>query len=249
MRYNTIKNNGSILVQTLQEIVTKKTTQNTQEILSTLASMICTQEECITLSEEVLVNALALHGEFFILQLHYNDWEKELKEAKIKYKISQSLNIVVRYEDDGNSLQDIKKFAAYMHNIVDDKQSLTFGVKKVAKLSEFPITILFTGILPINQLTMKLGEKVYDLINSDVEYFKPRFKQLRDDISQEIGVTILPLFPKIDENLNPYQVELFDPIEKKTIASFHIPQTDKKETLEIYLLKLFYIYKQIMKKT
>jgi hypothetical protein len=90
---------------------------------------------------------------------------------------------------------------------------------------------------------MKIGKKVDELIESDKKYFKPRFKKLRDDISKEIGVNILPLFPICDTQLDEYKVNLSDPLDNRIISEFELPKEISKETLEIYLLKLFYIYK------
>jgi hypothetical protein len=205
--------------------------------------MICSKDDPIELSEDKLLDALKQDGEFFLLKLHYDDFEDEKENMLIKYKISQALNVIVSYEDDGTSYNNIEKFVKYIYEISDDKQISIFGIKKVKKLSEFPIKILFAGILPINQLKMKIGKKVDELIESDKKYFKLRFKKLRDDVSKEIGVNILPLFPICDTQLDEYKVNLSDPLDNRIISEFELPKEISKETLEIYLLKLFYIYK------
>ena len=217
--------------------------ENTKELKDTVTSMICTGDDPIELSENDLLNAISIEGEFFLLKLHYDDFEDELISQKIKYKLSQSLSIIVSYEDDGNSLDDIQNYVSYIHELSDNKQNSTFGIKKVAKISKYPITILFSGILPINQLTMTIGKSIFELINSDDSYFKPRFTRFRDDLSKEIGIPILPVFPYFDDELNPYQVRLVDMTDSRLISEFQIQDNLTRDTLEIYLLKLFFIYK------
>ena len=205
--------------------------------------MICSKNAPIELSQDSLHKALELDGEFLVLKLHYNDFKNELKSETIKYKISQALSVIVSYENDGNSFEDIKKFVEYIYDISDEKQNSTFGIKNVDTLSEFPITILFSGILPINQLKMSVGKKIDTLIHSDDEYFLPRFAKHRDNISNEIRIPILPLFPILDKNLGELQVRLVDLVDNRLIAEFNVEEDLSKETIEIYLLKLFYIYK------
>lgn len=217
-----------------------------QELISGMVCDASSSPLCLT--QDDLLHALQIKGEFFVLKLHYNDFEDELQTEKIKYKISQSLSVVVSYEDDGTCFENIDKFAKYMYDISDEKQSLVFGVKKVEKLSSYPITILFSGILPINQLEMNIGQKIYDFIHSDDKYFIPKFKQLRDAISKEVNIPILPLFAKNNPSLDDYTVQLKDPVEGKIIAEFEVTKDLNKENLQHYLLKLFYIYKTLLQK-
>ncbi len=230
----------------LIDVIKSTTTTNSKEIENSITNMICSESDPIPLSEENLLNALSIEGEFLVLKLHFNDFEEELKSQKIKYKISQALSVIVCYEDDGKSFEEIKKFVDYIHDISDDKQNATFGVKEVDKLSEFPITILFSGILPINQLKMTVGKKIDELIHSDDTYFLPRFSKYRDDISKEVGIPILPVFPILDEELGEFQVRLVDLLDGRVIAEFSVEEKLSKETIEIYLLKLFYIYKVLV---
>jgi len=230
-------------LQELLECIKKNTLTNTQEVQSCISNMICSKNAPIELSQDSLHKALELDGEFLVLKLHYNDFKNELKSETIKYKISQALSVIVSYENDGNSFEDIKKFVEYIYDISDEKQNSTFGIKNVDTLSEFPITILFSGILPINQLKMSVGKKIDTLIHSDDEYFLPRFAKHRDNISNEIRIPILPLFPILDKNLGELQVRLVDLVDNRLIAEFNVEEDLSKETIEIYLLKLFYIYK------
>ncbi|MEA3522561.1 MAG: hypothetical protein U9R50_06275 [Campylobacterota bacterium] len=230
-------------MQELQDCIRENTLENRQEIESCIVNMLCDVNDPIELNEKNLVNALELEGEFLALKLHYDDFDDELKYEKIKYKISQALSVIVRYEDDGNSYENIEKFVRYIHSISDDKQNSTFGVKSVKTLSEFPITILFSGILPINQLKMSVGEKIHELIHSDDSYFIPRFEKHRDAISKEIGIPILPVLPLLDKDLGEYQVRLIDLFDGRLVSEFEVSEELNKDTVEIYLLKLFYIYK------
>jgi len=233
-------------MQELRECIKANTIENTKEVESCITDMVCTKNDPISLSDETLLNALSLNGEFLVLKLHYSDFSDELKNEKIKYKISQALSVVVSYEDDGDSFENVKKFVDYIYNNSDDKQSLTFGVKNVQELSEFPIKILFSGILPINQLRMSVGAEIDKLIHSDDEYFTPRFAKHRDNISKEVGIPILPVLPIYDKELGDFQVRLIDLTDARLIAEFHVQEQLSKETIEIYLLKLFYIYKVLV---
>jgi len=236
------------LMEQFLKYIQKHTTQNTKEMQSCLLDMICEDDEPISLSRDEIFNALKIKGEFFVLKLHYDDFEDELKSQKIKYKISQALSVVVSYEDDGSRYEDIKKFISYIYSFCDDKQNSVFGVKVVDKLSEFPIKILFSGLLPINQLGMCIGEGVQALIEKDKEYFAKRFKKLRDDISCEINIPILPLFATFDKRLKEYEVVLVDIVDGRIVSRFEMQDDTNKENIEIYLMKLFYIYKEIYKK-
>ncbi len=222
------------------------TLNNTQAMKECVGKMVCTKEDYLSLDEEKILKALQLPGEFFVLRLHYKDYDQELEEQKIKHKLSQSLSAVITYEDDGSSYEEIEKFVKYIYEISDEKQNVIFGIKKVEELSEYPITILFSGILPINQLKMTIGKKVYDLIHSDDIYFKPKFAQYRDLISKDIGIPILPVLPKLDEELEDMQVRLIDTYDNRLIAEFMADEEISKSTIEKYFQKLAYIYKALV---
>ncbi len=224
----------------------ENTIQNTEEMQSCIVGMVCSENDPIALSEGSLLHALEYEGEFLLLKLHYNDFENELKNDKIKYKISQALSVVVSYEDDGNHYEKIENFVKYIYDISDDKQNSIFGVKKVESLSEFPVSILFSGILPINQLKMTVGSQIDALIHSDDAYFKPRFQKHRDAISKEVGIPILPVLPLLDTELGAYQVRLVDLFDGRIISEFEVTEILNNDTVDIYLLKLFYIYKVLV---
>ncbi len=227
----------------LKSYIQRNVTNDVQNVESTVLNMICADDAPIELSQKSLLDALHVEGEFLVIKLHYSDFEDEIINQSIKYKISQSLSVVASYEDVGDSYDDIEKFIKYIHANSDEKQNSTFGVKRVQKLSEFPITILCSGILPINQLKMSVGKSIYELINSDDEYYVPRFQKHRDDISKEIGIPILPVLPALDKELGSLEVKLVDSYDGRVISKFIVSQVLNKETVEIYLLKLFYIYK------
>ncbi|MEA2110696.1 MAG: hypothetical protein U9P71_01480 [Campylobacterota bacterium] len=227
----------------LIECIKNNSIENVPAIEKSICNMICSSSDSVPLSSDTLTNALSLEGEFLVLKVAYDDFISESKSEKIKYKISQSLSVVVSYEDDGSSYEDIKKFVTYFYENSDDKQNLSFGVKKVDSLSKYPITILFSGILPINQIQITLGKKVYELIRSDDAYFIPRFAKHRDDISKEIGIPILPVLPSLNTELEEFKVQLLDLTNGKLIAKFETDEGITKESTEVYLLKLFYIYK------
>ncbi|MEA1891571.1 MAG: hypothetical protein U9N33_02535 [Campylobacterota bacterium] len=230
----------------LLECIKNNTTKDMDKMQKCITNMVCLESEPIPLSSDTLLNALNIEGEFLVLKLHYDDYSDELKTQKIKYKIAQSLSVIVSYEDDGNSFAEIEKFVKYIHDLSDSKQNSIFGVKKVDELSKFPITILFSGILPINQLRMSVGKEINALIHSDDEYFIPRFQKHRDDISKEVGIPILPLFPEFDETLGEYKVRLIDIYDERVISEFEVCKEITKESVDIYLLKLFYIYKVLV---
>ena len=232
-------------VSQLIKCINEKVINNTEEVHACLVNMICDDSSPIPLTQETILHALKIDGEFLGLKMRYDEYENELKDEILKYKISQSLSVVVSYEDDGHSFENIEKFISYMKEISDDNQNFIFGIKNVKELSKTPITILFSGILPINQLHMSIGKNIYSLIHSDNEYFIPRFAKLRDDISQEINIPILPIFPVLDSSLKENQARLIDKQSSVIIADFYVGENLDKEALEIYLIKLFYIYKQL----
>jgi len=230
----------------LRECIKQNSVTNVQEIEHCITNMVCSKKDPIPLDETSLVEALEIEGEFFVLKLHYDDFQTELESQKIKYKISQALSVIVCYEDDGKSFHKVDKFVKYIYDISDVKQNSTFGVKNVKELSEFPITILFSGILPINQLKITVGKAIDGLIHSNDEYYIPRFAKHRDDISQEVRIPILPVFPLLDEGLNDYQVHLIDLVDDRVISDFQVKEKLDEDAVEEALLKLFYIYKVLI---
>ena len=229
-------------MQALIEKIKELSSENVQEAIESITSMVTPKDAPIPLNQNDLLRALSIHGEYLVLKLHFNDFEDELEFEKIKYKISQSLSVIVSYEDDGASFSNIEQFVHYISDLADPKQNATFGIKKVHTLSEYPITILFSGILPINQLCMHISQDIYDLIHSDEVYFQTRFREFRDTLSLEIGTPILPVFPKLDTSLKPTQAMLIDSVNGDVISRFETLESMNKVSVETYLVKLFYIY-------
>lgn len=230
----------------LLECIKANTTQASRRAIEhSVLNMVCDIDSPIPLSQDNLIDALTINGEFLVLKLHYDDFEQEIKDEKIKYKISQALSVITIYQDDGYQESKIIDFLKYISDNSDRKQNSTFGIKNVKKLSKFPITILFSGILPINQLDMSVGRKIYELINSNDNYFKPRFEQHRDDISKEINIPILPVLPYLDDTLDESQVRLVDLCDGRVIAEFNVSEELNTKTVDIYLEKLFFIYKTL----
>ena len=229
----------------LEFIAEKTAPEFVGEMQETIMSMVCNDNQPMPLSEEKLYEALRREGEFLVLKLTYGDLEREREEQKIKRKITQSLSVLAVFEDDGRSLGNIEKSVKYMHDLVEEKQNFLFGIKRVERLSEFPVTTLFSGILPINQLELYIGEEIDRLIHSDDEHFTPRFRRLREDISETIGIPILPVFTTLDTSLPHDRVRLVQSLDGSVIAEFDTTPHIDRESLEIYLLKLFYIYKQL----
>ena len=230
-------------MQDLIEYIGKNSVNNTQEIEDSILGMVCEEGSPIALSHEKLLSALKLEGEFLVLNLHYSDYNDELENELIKYKISQALSVIVSYEDDGSAYEKIEQFVKYITANVDAKQNAIFGVKKVDKLSPTPVRILFSGILPINQLKMTVGSAIDKLIHSDDKFFLPHFYTHRDAISKEIGIPLLPILPRLDENLGAYTVQLVDLLDGRLITEFEAQSDVNKESIDIYLEKLFYVYK------
>ena len=229
----------------LKQYIKDNTVENQEEMTESIFNMVCSSSDHIPLSSSEILAALNVHGEFLVLKLSYEDLAQELQDEKIKYKISQALSVVVTYEDDGKSFGEIEKFVNYIHKLSDSKQNSIFGIKQVQKLSEFPITILFSGILPINQLKMEIGKELYDLIESDREYFKKYFAQFRDELSKEINIPILPVYPLYNSTLAGTEVLLSDLLGAREICRFTTQKKVDLGLIESYLMRLFYVYKTL----
>ena len=235
-------------MQQLTKTIKESTPLDTKIAIDTITNMTCSSEFHAPLNDDDLNQALSIDGEYLVLKMHYDEFKQELVNETIKYKISQSLSVIVSYEDDGKSYSKIEQFVNYISKLCDPKQNATFGIKKVDKLSEYPITLLFSGILPINQLTMHISQDIHDLIHSDEEYFKTRFQEFRDVLSQEVGIPILPVFPKLNTTLKPTQIMLIDLVTGDVVSRFETVETMDRMSIESYLVKLFYIYITLARK-
>lgn len=215
-----------------------------QKFEKTVKEMVCDETQPIPLPQELIEKALGLQGESGCMVANYEDLQKEFEAQKLRYKVSEALSMLVSFEDDGRSFDIIEQSVKYLRSIVDERQNFLFGIKKVKQLSQYPVKILFSGILPINQLHLHIGSGVDAFINSDPEYFPNRFATLRQELSEEIGIPILPVVPVVDATIGTYDVVLGDPFSNdEVIAAFTIEQPPTKESLEPYLYRLFAIYK------
>ena len=228
-------------MQKLKEILQGKT-QKADEVYDVVCDMVCSGEDYIALPPESIEAALKLDGEFLLLYLQKEEIEEELQTQQLKYPISESLSIVSMFESDGSNFEQIEAFVALMKSYVDPLQNFVFGVKKVDKLSKTPLKILFSGILPINQLQLSIGSKLYEYIHSDEEYFKAEFLSFRRQLSKALGIPILPVYSLKDEHLAEMEIELKDHKADKTLAKFALDGEPSKELIQEYLKRVFAIY-------
>ena len=239
---------GNKMMKSLYRIIEEKAlAKNVKEIKQSIEEMI-TNDSLLPLPAITLQKALECDGEFQIVTMQYDDIENEIKTHSLKHLIKSSLHIVVSFEEDGYCFEKIQQFCEYLYKYSSLEQSLSIGVKKVSNLSKTPVRILFTGMLPINQLEMFIGEKLQQVISEEPEYFEPLFAVVREKITQKIGVPLLPLYPEVDKTLPPYGVKLIDPLDNgKTIIEFEIDECRTKEEIDKYLIKLYHIYVKLAK--
>ena len=216
----------------------KDTSSRSFQVIKSMSS----KDFHIEITQKQLENALELKGEILIITMQYEEFDQELISQKLKYAISQALSVIVSYEEDAKHQTKIENFVKYISEISDSQQNSTFGIKKVKKLSNEPITILLTGILPINQLKMGVSQNIWDLINSDDKYFIPRFQEYRKNLSKLCGVPILPLLPYLDTQLTKNYVQLLDLKDDRVISKFQASQELTKQSVEDYLYRLEKIY-------
>jgi hypothetical protein len=226
----------------LTQLLRKTPAERVGPALEALMAMRCDVDDPIALGESELYDALRLPGEYLILKASYQDLERELKEEKIKYKISESLSVVAVFEEDGSALPEIENFVRYIRGVTDPLQHWVFGVKGVERRSETPVTLLFGGILPINQLRMRLGSRLARLIADHADHFLPRFAALRLEVSRKVGIPILPLFPKEDPTLPGNRAELYDPLDGRTICRFDVADPERPEGVERTLAQLARVF-------
>ena len=233
--------------QELENLIKSKTAPQYFDVnKKSLESMLTQKDTPLVIDDKLLIDALALEGEYRILELSYNNLEYEINTKVLKYILKEALFIVSSFEDDGNHYEHIKNFSEYLYANTVKEQSFRIGVKRVKKLSDFPVKILFSGILPINQLRMYIGRELDLVIHSDEDYFQTLFAQARDKISNTTGVPLLPLYPEVDTTLTSFAVKLIEPVTQKTIVEFEVESSSDRDGIEVYLLKLFYVYQQLI---
>jgi hypothetical protein len=233
----------------MRKIVQEKTTaQNSAKVLQALESFIIKGDDGLSIGEATIQEALSGEGEFVIVESNYDEFETQGYKQWLKEKLSEAINIVVVFEDDGNQFGTIEKIAAFIYENTTSMQKVQIGVKKVKQLSATPLRVLFAEIYPINQLEMFLGDEVFDFIEQHKEYFLPYFQKLRFIISREIGVALLPLLPKKSQNLSPKEVCLTDKLTHKKIVEFQVKKLETTQDLDSYLQQLLKIFLQLGKR-
>jgi len=214
------------------------------KVKNILDEMSCEDNSYVQLKKDDLKKALLLKGDRLFLKLTYSDLKQEFNEKKIKNKLLEALSISIYFEDDGYMSKEIKQFVKYLHENTQKEQHLQFGIKKVDSLSKYPIKILFSAILPINQLEIIVEKKFYDYVELHRNELEHKFKQFRKTISKEIHIPILPLKHYPSDKLKPYTIKLIDSLTQKTICECNIESVDSdiENIIDTYILKLYKVY-------
>jgi hypothetical protein len=200
----------------------------------------------LELSFDAIKEALKLDGEEFFLTLTYDDLQEEIRIQKLRDLLNESLSILVCFEEDGLRVQEIENFCQYLFKNTEAVQNLQFGIHKVKKLSDEPVRILFSGILPINQLEIAMESSLYDYIQEHKEELQKEFIAVRKKLSQELCVPILPVKNYPDDSLEKNSVHLLDRTNKKTLCTCRMQEEkDPKKFIGEYLTKLYYAYKKL----
>lgn len=212
-----------------------------------LDEMDCEDNSHIVLKRQEIQKALQLKGERLFLKLTYKELAQEFSEQKIKSKLIEALSISVCFEDDGSVSEKVKEFVKYLYENSEEEQHLQFGIKKVNRLSPYPIKILFSAILPINQLEMAVEENLYNYIQEHRQELQSGFKSFRKSVSKEIKIPILPLKHYSDSELKPYSIRLIDSLTKESICECSIEHENMniEDIISSYLKKLFTVYLNI----
>jgi len=226
----------------LIELIKSKTLKdNTQSVIENLEAMLCNNGE-FDVDESMLHDALQGRGEFFLLQVRYEDFSSKQEHPLLEKKLKEALCITITFEDDGSQYTNIEEFVKYLYAHTTQEQKFCFGIKKVETLSEYPIRILFSEIYPINQLEIHLGKWIFDFIESDKSYFEQHFAYIREELSRELKIPILALDTKYDAGLDDNEVLLLDSVTKEEIVNFRVEKNEDKKALDLYLLKLYYVF-------
>jgi hypothetical protein len=226
--------------QKLKELIIAKTGKEyQQEMLQSIEEMVC-EGSALPLDEDTLYQTIAKEGEFLLINANYDEVSFEDKAFAMKFV--EALDIIVSFEDDGTRYEMIESFVKEIHNRTSSLQKFHFGVKKVERLSAYPLKILFGNIYPINQLEIHLGSWIHEFIQLNENYFQPHFKQIRAALSKEIGIPILPLYTQEDKALLDNEVKLIDSVTKEVLVEFSVTKDEDKKALDLYLLKLYYLF-------
>jgi len=231
-------------------------TQYTIRILTTMQRQLykqimekfsCGGSSPYPLAEEDISCALALAGESLVLELSYEDLLQDKEQGRVILKLLEALSVLVCFEDDGTQFDTIAKYIQYLHSNTQKEQNFLFGVQTVQQLSSTPVTILLSGILPINQLEIAIGTTLYEFIQNNYELLLPHFTQFRQQLSQEIGIPILPIKHYADANLQTHQIALKNGEDGTVICECKVKSEnmDPTEIIDDYLRKLYFVYKKL----
>jgi len=201
-----------------------------------------------SLSSLSLSKALSLQGENYLLQLSYEDVAQELKERKLTQKINEALSILVCFYDDGTKFNTIESFSRYLYNATQKTQYLKIGVTQSKNKSHHPVTIFFSGILPINQLNIVIEKNLYCFIEQHQEKLKEKFQATKERLLRELGTIILPVehYPK--ENITPNTLYLEDAKTGSKLCECRVENNSytPEEIIDDYLEKLYFVYKKLL---
>ena len=210
--------------------------------------MVC-ENSPLPLTLKDIEEALKIEGDTFFIELKYTDIEKELQEQKVLYKILESYSVVICFEDDGKRYNDIHTLVSFLHNNSPLSINFRFGIKEVEKLSNDPIKILLSGILPINQLEIQIEEKLYKYIEKNKNKLSKKFLKTREILSEKIGFTILPVKYYPSKDMLPQSIKLINPYTKQTICECKATKKTKNidKIIEEHLDKLSMAYINLAK--
>jgi len=212
-----------------------------------IETLSCEDNALYPLPKQDVVKALSLEGDTFYVELSYEELQQDIYEEKIALKTLEALSIILCFEDDGTQFEKIATYTKYLYNNTQEEQHLQFGIKKVDTLSQYPVKILFSGILPINRLEIAIETSLYEFIQQHYNILAPKFKQLRQQLSQEIQIPILPVKHYADTHLEKNQISLINAQNNQTVCECKVNDKDMEtsQIIDDYLQKLFIVYKKL----
>lgn len=236
------------MIKRLLEVVGERTApEKTAGMQVLLSEMVCNENQPIPLSARDIVETLSRPGEFHVVTLDYEEAQREIETHRLDASLNEALTILACFEDDGRRMSQIEDFVAYLHDKLDDFQRFRFGVKRVTSLSDHPVILLFSEILPINQLRLVMHPDAMRYLMEKEEKLQPHFRRIRYALARKLGIPILPFHRVVDPELPPERILVVDPVSDKTIAQFSVESGLNDETLDIYLEKLIRLYHRLAK--
>ncbi|WP_457596965.1 hypothetical protein [Hydrogenimonas sp.] len=220
----------------LELIAQKAPPEEVGRLQAGVLGMICNESQPMPLGVEALMEALEREGEFLLLTLDYDQLEEAFAHHRLDREILSALSILVSFEIDTEE-RKIEEYLHLFHRRLDEKQNFRFGIRRVAALSPTPVRILFSGILPFNRLDLHLGADIHRLVTQNRERFEPRFRAIRERVSETVGAPFLPLYTTLDENLRPHEARLVDPDDGRLLCRIEMERLDD-DAVELYARKL-----------